>query len=204
MDGVKRNIKRYAESFGLRLDETEKAGRNENKQYIYFIEYDSIITETKDSIKFEIGLRANPYLPPNKMKIKHLFKNPYTGEYLFEPGEIQCLSLAEIAAEKVRAATTRKVIAPRDFFDLHYFIKNGFDFNAEEFLRLVEKKLAEDGFDLKGRESYRNLSRSETEIKAMKSRLEKELYPVLTAEAAKEFDIEAVLKYFNELYSKHA
>lgn len=199
MGKIKKIIKKYVESYGLKLDETENPGRNENKQYVYNITYDSILTGTTGSIKFEIGLRANSQLPVNKMKIRHLFNNPFTGNALFEGGEIQCLSLDEVAAEKVRAAATRKVIAPRDFFDLSFFIKRGFDFGSDDFLELVEKKFGEDGYEGKAASYYRNLSRSEIEINSMISRLEKELYPVVTKESAAEFNIDIVLAYFNKL-----
>lgn len=199
MEKVKKGIKGYVLKFGMTLDDQERPGRNESRQYVYHINYDSIITGTPDQVKFEIGLRANPYLPSEKRKIGHVFKNPFTGEEIFYAGEIECLSLQEIAAEKFRAASTRREIAPRDFFDLDFFIRKSFNFKNKEFIDLAAKKLAEDDFTGSVEKYFKNLNRSKEDIEGMRARLKDELYPVLTAEAVKDFSLDRVLKYFNEM-----
>lgn len=199
MEKIKKGIKNYVELCGLNLDETQKPAHNENKQYIYIVQYDSLITNSKENIKIEIGLRFNPYMPPKKLKIKHIFRNPFTNEELFEAGVILCLDLYELAAEKFRAAVTRKLIAPRDFYDLNYFIKTGFNFNSKQFQQIAAKKLAEEGYNDEIKRYFINLGRTKEEIDEMKKRIEDELFDVLTYQAAKEFDVDFVLNYFNNL-----
>jgi hypothetical protein len=108
--------------------------------------------------------------------------------------------LKELAAEKMRAAATRLNIAPRDFYDLGYLLKVGFDFKDPEFLGIFKRKLAEDNFstDLKNYRDY--LGRSKEEIEDMKSRLEEELFPVLTIKEKGTFNIDVVLEKMNEIF----
>ena len=197
MKKVKNGITEYTENLGLKLDESGPAGRNESRQYVFYIEYDSVITGKADHVKFEVGLRANPYLPAHKKEVKHVFKNPFTGESLFKAGNVNCMQLPEIAAEKLRAAVTRKTIAPRDFFDLDYLILNKFDFKSKEFREIAAKKFEEDGFagDLK---LYYNDLRPHQELKDMVLRFEDELYPVLTKAAKERFDLDRVINYFRD------
>ncbi|MBN2755093.1 MAG: nucleotidyl transferase AbiEii/AbiGii toxin family protein [Candidatus Goldbacteria bacterium] len=197
MKKIKNSIKEYTENLGLRLDESGPAGRNESRQYVYYMEYDSVITGAVDHVKFEVGLRANPCLPAHLKEVKHVFKNPFTEEDLFKAGNVKCMQLPEIAAEKLRAAVTRKTIAPRDFFDLHYLIMNKFDFKSLEFKELAAKKFEEDGFTRELKMYYNNL-RPPEEIESMVLRFEDELYPVLTQEAKERFDLKRVIKYFKD------
>ena len=199
MDGIKKGIKKYLQKYGLILDESERPGRNESRQYVYYVNYDSIITGTTNHVKLEIGLRANPFMKVREMKVKHVFKNPFSGVELFDAGTVKCLSLIEIAAEKFRAAATRKKIAPRDFFDLDYLIKKGVDFKSKDLQELVSKKMAEDGFTAPVGKYYVNLFRTAEEIRDMELRLEDELYPVLAKSSIGDFRLDRVIKYFNAI-----
>lgn len=110
------------------------------------------------------------------------------------------MALKELTAEKMRAAATRIAIAPRDFYDLGYLLKVGFDFTDAEFLDIFRKKLVEDNFptDL---EKYRyNLGRAREEIDEMISRVEEELSPVLPLKVKATFNIQDVLKEINEIF----
>ena len=110
------------------------------------------------------------------------------------------MSLKELAAEKMRAAATRLNIAPRDFYDLGYLLKVGFDFEDLEFLDIFKRKLAEDNFstDLKNYRHY--LGRGKEEIEDMKDRLEEELFPVLPIKEKSAFNMEDVLEEMNEIF----
>ena len=121
------NIKSFLKELGLSIDDEEiqKAGRNESKQYIFYVKYDSVLLKEKQAVKIEIGLRFNLILPVEKHKINHKYLHPFTREPLFNAGNIICLSLKELAAEKLRAAATREIAAPRDFYDLGYLINTG-------------------------------------------------------------------------------
>ena len=197
---IKESIQAFAESLEMIIDEPEKAGHNESTQYIYYFSYDSIVLNKKEKVKIEIGLRYNPVLPVEKKKINHIFLHPFTGEPLFEGGTIICLALKELMAEKMRAAATRINIAPRDFFDLGYFLKAGFNFTDMEFLDIFKKKIAEDNFSTDLKRYRYNLGRSKTEIDEMNSRIVEELFPVLPIKISNTFNIHDVLNEINEAF----
>jgi predicted nucleotidyltransferase component of viral defense system len=112
---VKERIEKFVEQFGMRIDDAGNPGRNESKQYVYYFVYQSALREVEAKIKFEIGLRFNPVDSVEKRQVQHAFLHPFTGEPLFDGGRINCLSLNELIAEKLRASAIRKKIAPRDF-----------------------------------------------------------------------------------------
>jgi len=197
---VKDKIKKFIEQFGLKLDETEEPGRNESKQYLYYFAYQSIVSPVEGKIKFEIGLRYNPILKTEKRKVQHHFLHPFTEEVLFNGGEVQCLALKEVVAEKLRAATTRKVIAPRDFYDLDFILRNEFKIADPEVMELFQKKLAEDRADTDLAKYGTNLGRKDDEIKDMRSRIQEELFEVLTAEERKNFDLDSAHKRINSVF----
>jgi len=197
---VKDKIKKFIEQFGIRLDETEEPGRNESKQYIYYFVYQSVLSPVEGKIKFEIGLRYNPVLKPEKHKVQHHFLHPFTEELLFDGGEVHCLALKEVVAEKLRAAATRKIIAPRDFYDLDFILRNSFKISDLEVMGLFQKKLTEDGADTDLAKYRVNLGRKDEEIKDMRSRIKEELFEVLTAEERKNFDLDSALKRINNVF----
>jgi len=138
---VKDKIESFVKNYGLSIEDMDKAGRNESTQYIYSLQYNSEVTGSRQSIKLEIGLRFNPILPVSNQKVNHKFLHPFTKEPLFDGGTVNCMSLKELVSEKMRAAATRKKIAPRDFYDIGYLIKAGFNFNDKELVKLFQEKL---------------------------------------------------------------
>jgi predicted nucleotidyltransferase component of viral defense system len=60
---------------------------------------------------------------------------------MFDHASINCLSLEEMMAEKMRAALTRLTPAIRDFFDIRYVQQQGFDFTSIK--QLIDYKVAE-------------------------------------------------------------
>ncbi len=129
--------------------------------------------------------------------MQHHFLHLFTGQPLFDGGEVRCLDLKEVVAEKLRAAATRKVIAPRDFYDLDFILRNGFEVADAEVMKLFQKKLAEDGADTNLVKYLTNLGRKDDEIKDMRSRIQEELFEVLTADERKNFDLDSALKRIN-------
>ncbi len=197
---VRDKIQSFVKGYGLSMEGVDKAGHNESTQYIYYINYESVVLGKKQSIKLEIGLRFNPLLPTSKQKINHKFLHPFTREPLFDGGTVNCLALQELVAEKMRAASTRLTIAPRDFYDLGYLIKSGFNLRAAELWQLFKKKLAEDGFDTDLSKYCINMGRSDKEIKDMVSRIEAELLDVLTFKEKKVFDLQKTLGELNGIF----
>ncbi|MFC1807104.1 nucleotidyl transferase AbiEii/AbiGii toxin family protein [Candidatus Omnitrophota bacterium] len=195
---VKDNIENFAKQFDLRIEGVENAGRNVLKQYVYYLVYDSVLLPSKQTIKFEVGLRYNTILKPELKDVQHKFLNPFSDEPLFDGGKVNSLSLNEIVSEKLRAAALRKIIAPRDFYDLDFIIRQGFNLSDKEVLKLFVKKIEEDNGDPDLAKYKSNLGRSDKEIKDMKSRVENELFDVLTVSERDNFDLDTALKRINK------
>lgn len=195
---VKQSILPYVNSFNMRIDNIDKAGNNESTQYIYYISYDSAVLDKPQSIKLEVGLRYNPILPVSTSQIRHIFLHPFTQEPLFEVGRVNCLSLKELVAEKMRATATRLSIAPRDFYDLDFIIRSGFNFQDYELWDLFKKKLSEDGFEPDLIKYRISLGRSTREISEMAARIDAELLAVLTPQEQKAFDLDKTLQLIND------
>jgi len=195
---VKDKIEKFVEQFGLRLDDADNPGRNESKQYVFYFVYQSALREVEAKIKLEIGLRFNPLDAIEKHPVQHVFLHPFTGDPLFDGGQIACLSLNELIAEKLRAGAIRKVIAPRDFYDIDFVLRNKFDLTSKEVITLFKKKLQEDNANTDLCKYKKNLGRSDEEIKDMNSRIETELFDVLAPEERKNFDLGIALKRINK------
>ncbi len=199
---IKDRIEKFVEQFGMKIDGAGNPGRNESKQYVYYIVYQSALRSVETKIKFEIGLRFNPIAPRENRQIQHAFSHPFTGEPLFDGGSINCLSLNELLAEKLRAGALREKIAPRDFYDLDFVLRNRFDLTNKEVIKLFKQKLEEDSADTDLKKYRVNLGRSDGEIKAMRSRIEAELFDVLTPNERKNFDLDTALKRINQAMAK--
>ncbi len=195
---IKNGVLPYVQTFGMRIERPDNAGRNKSSQYVWTVDYGSVVLEKPQSIKLEIGLRFNPILPTLQKEVRHRFLHPFTGEPLFDAGRATCLDLKEIVAEKMRAAATRINIAPRDFYDLGFLIKSHFNFQDKQLWSLFKIKLDEDGYDVDLSKYRVNLGRSDQEIKQMNSRIDAELLAVLTPEEQKSFRLRAMLDNINE------
>jgi predicted nucleotidyltransferase component of viral defense system len=202
IEPVKERIEAYVAQFDMRIDDSGEAGHNESRQYIYYLLYRSAVLPVESKVKVEIGLRFNPIFPPERKRIRHGFLHPFTGQPLFDAKEVLCLALMEAVAEKLRAAATRKTIAPRDFYDIDYVIRNGFNVAEPEVLTLFQKKLKEDEADTDLSRYRVNLGRSVDEIQDMGDSIEEELYEVLTPDERGRFDLDAALGRINEAFAK--
>ena len=197
---IKEVIRPFLKRFNMSIQNLDKAGHRESTQYIYYLDYDSAVLNKKESIKIEIGLRFNPLRPVATQEVNHKFLHPFTKEPLFDAGSVNCLALKELVAEKLRASATREIIASRDFYDLGFLLRVKFNFNNKEQLELFRKKLEEDGF-LSDLSKYRvNLGRTDKEIDEMMSRIEDELFSVLTLEEQKSFNMLKTLDELNKVF----
>ena len=182
---------------GLTSDNPEGKGFNNSTQYLFNLQYHSIIMKHEEGIKFEISLRQPSFLPTTTVQVKHFYQDPFSGEDLFPQGSVIALSLEESVAEKLKAAISRLTPAIRDYYDLGHFIKIGFDFARPDLLKLVNKKLEIDGYE--GDYSY-NLGLSDQAIEELKRISESDLTPMIRAD--EKFDLDTVLEYFNKLFKK--
>ncbi|MFH1854568.1 MAG: nucleotidyl transferase AbiEii/AbiGii toxin family protein [Candidatus Omnitrophota bacterium] len=197
IEPIKNNIEGFAKQLDMRIEGAENAGRNESKQYVYYFVYDPVTMPSEQTVKFEIGLCFNPILETEMRPVQHKFLHPFTGESLFDGGKVNCLSLNEIVSEKLRAAALRLTIAPRDFYDLDFILRNGFDLGDKKVMNLFKKKIEEDDGDTNLKKYRVNLGRSDTEIKDMRSRIKNELFDVLIPSERENFDLDTALERIN-------
>ena len=195
---IKNNIENFVRRLDMRIEGAENAGRNESKQYVYYFVYDPVTMPSEQTVKFEIGLRFNPILETEMRPVQHKFLHPFTGEPLFDGGKVNCLSLNEIVSEKLRAAALRLTIAPRDFYDLDFILRNKFNLGNKEVTELFKKKLKEDDADTNLIKYRVNLGRSDAEIKDMRSRIKNELFDVLTPSERENFELDKALGRINK------
>lgn len=194
---IREKIPAFLDILGLTSDNPEGKGFNNSTQYLFNIQFQSVLSDKKENIKLEISLRQPPFLEPERVTIKHFFQDPFTGEDLIEQGKVLALSLDESVAEKLKAAISRITPAIRDYYDLGHFIRNGFDFNRSDFLKMVDKKLR---FDAYKRDYSHNLGLSEQAIKELKRTMYENL--VLMIRRDEKFDLDEVLVFFNKLFKK--
>lgn len=197
IEPIRKKMGSFLSYLELTSNNAEGQGFNNSTQYLFNLQYQSVIINRKEIIKFEISLRQPSFLPPEVVKIKHFYQDPFSGENLFPQGSILGLSLIECAAEKLKAAISRLTPAIRDYYDLGHFIKKGFDFSRPDFLKLVNKKLELDNY--KGDYSN-NLGLSKNAIKELQRISLTDLVPMLRIDD--EFDLDEVLNYFNELFKR--
>jgi len=195
---AKDNIEPFAAQFDMRIENIELAGRNESRQYVYHFIYQSSVLPVEAKLKFEIGLRFNPICVPQENAVRHKFLHPFTGQPLFDEGKVNCLALKELIAEKLRAGVIRETIAPRDFYDIDFVLRNGFNLADPEVLNLFKKKLEEDNADTDLSKYRVNLGRKNVEIKDMRSRIQEELFEVLTPDEQKKFNLDVALIRINK------
>ena len=195
---VKENIERFAQQFDMKVANIDNPGRNESKQYVFSLVYRSAIQPIETGIKLEIGLRFNPLDKIQKRLVNHIFLHPFTGEPLLDGGQVNCLSLNELMSEKLRAAASRKIIAPRDFYDIDFALRNNFSLSNKSVMQLFQKKLQENNASPDLNKYKRNLGRTDSEIMDMKSRIETELFDVLTPKEREIFDLDKALSRINQ------
>lgn len=170
-------------------------GFNNSTQYVFRIQYDSVISSKNENIKFEISMRQKPLIEPITVSLKHFYQDPYTGKDLIDQGNILALSLEECVAEKLKAAISRLKPEIRDYYDLWHFINKKYDFRQKNFLQIVNEKLKFDGYQ----KNYSfNLGLSEENIEDLTNSIKTSLLPMLRMED--DFDLKFVLNYFNELF----
>ncbi len=199
MQSVKKDIYTFAKSLNMQIDTQKTDGYNESKQYIYYLLYNSSFIPNKQHVKVEIGLRYNPLDDIKYMPVNHKFLHPFTKKPLFDGGKVKCLSLREVVCEKLRAAAFRKTIASRDFYDIDFLIRNGFDFSDKKIKTIFIKKIEEDGKKFNSIRLKTNLGRSNEEVSLMHSLLKEELYDVLTLSERNNFDLTTALHRIDKI-----
>ncbi|MDD4151840.1 MAG: nucleotidyl transferase AbiEii/AbiGii toxin family protein, partial [Candidatus Gracilibacteria bacterium] len=183
-------LKKYEDDFvsdlnilGLKLRD-ERTKYDEHKLAMFTFEYNSILDNSLQTIKIDISLKNKLYLPTFSGEIKSNFKDTFLEENIFQSHFINCINLQEALAEKLRASLTRKEPAIRDFFDIWYVKNNSnFDFENEEFKKLLDIKLKETDYKYTLEENFENL----------KKQVQTDLKPVLNNDFS--FDFEEIYDF---------
>ena len=197
MKPIKEKMGDFISSLGLSAENLEGRAFNNSTQYVFYIQYDSFITNRKENIKLEISLRQPVLRKAEIVTIKHFYQDPFTGENLFPYGNILALALEECVAEKLKAAISRLTPAIRDFYDLNHFIENKYSFENDDFLALVNFKLKHDSYD---RDYRRNLGLADSSTTELKRSIKTDLDPMIRTD--EQFNLEDVLNYFNKLFTE--
>ena len=58
---IKEKLKAFLKDFDMSIEGIEKAGHRESTQYIFYLDYDSVVLNKKESIKLEIGFAVQSY-----------------------------------------------------------------------------------------------------------------------------------------------
>ena len=91
------------------------------------------------------------------------------------------------------------IVAPRDFYDLDFILRNGFNLTNKKVIGLFKKKIEEDGGDTDLTKYRVNLGRSNSEVKDMRSRIQAELLGVLTEKEQHNFNLDKALERINNV-----
>lgn len=104
-------------------------------------QYTSVITQTQQSVIFDIKTYNTFACDTVLLPIQDIYTDPLLNTEIFPKNPIRCMSLDESLAEKMRAALTRTTPAIRDFYDIWYARQQWFDFTTIR--DLIKLKVAE-------------------------------------------------------------
>ena len=106
-------------------------------------DYKSLIDYSPQNIKIEISFRRKMRKPVKIKTIKHKFIDALGEPVLKKDIEIEVADLVENFAEKFRALITRKRMAVRDVYDIHFILKNEIIAIDKEVIDIILIKLNE-------------------------------------------------------------
>ncbi len=195
--GVKKVVAELPAAFpGISVVQPLK-GANSSAQYLGVLNYTSLLSRQKETIKIEIGLREPLILPSETGQAKTILLDPITHKPMVLPIKPTCISKAEAFAEKFRAALTRREVAIRDFFDIDYAVRR-LDLRPQDdgMVRLVRAKLAVSGTE--------PLNVSDARFAELRHQLQPQLRPVLRQQNFREFDVERAIGIVRDMAARVA
>lgn len=122
-------------------------------------QYYSVITDTTQTILFDLKVYARYERSCIMKPIMDVFTDPLLGGNIFPKNELLCFSLEEAMAEKMRAALTRETPAIRDFYDIRYTQQQWFDFDSIRDLIAYEVNEVGNTITILSWETYNNLTK---------------------------------------------
>ncbi|KKP91740.1 MAG: hypothetical protein UR98_C0040G0002 [Parcubacteria group bacterium GW2011_GWA1_36_12] len=137
------------------------------------------IDNSTQKIKIDVSFRKKLINPTKIRPIHHEFIDSLGEPILKEDVKIESIDLSENFAEKFRALVTRKNIAVRDIYDIHFILKENILKIDEEIIALILIKIKESSKSEFTRDDLRNFIIS---LDSKMSNLnEKEISAVLTS-----------------------
>jgi len=193
---IREKMPEFLRALQLKSDKPQGEGFNNSTQYEFKVTYPSVLITKDEVIKIEVSLRQPPLDKPIHTPIRHFFQDLFTGEDLFPSGKILSLSLNEAVAEKLKASIACKDVAIRDYYDLWHIAESGFDFHQDKFIKLLRRKLSDEGYPGNHRN---NFGLSEDKLVLLRRQVETDLMPGIRAD--EKFDLQKVLDRFNQLFA---
>lgn len=158
-------------------------GASNSTQYIGEVAYRSPTTGQPEPIKIEVSLREPMLTPLLHGSVRTLLLDPIGAAPLVSNLTLPCISQTEAMAEKIRAAMTRREVAIRDFYDLHYAATTaGIHLDSPELVNLVRQKLLVPGND--------PVQMGPRRLADLRRQLSGRLRPVLRQEDYERFDLD--------------
>lgn len=197
-----RPFKNYVNSIPTRLGifnvEQPLSGTNESKQYNARLGYQSQLSPIEGNILFEISIREEHQQESEIANANTVLEDFLTEKPYITPYPVKIFNKLEAYAEKMRAALTRTQPVIRDFYDLHFALKNKIiELSDPIYTNLVRSKLAitkKAPIDL-----------SEIKLKKLQAQIATELLPTLSSKVENDFDLEKIfsklIKYCDKLSS---
>lgn len=178
----KRAVAEVAKSVPGFAVRSELTGRNESLQYDATLEYEPALSDRRESIRVEIGLREPLLHPAQRLRAKSVLLHPIGGSPAAPEIELNCIAFEEAMAEKLRAALTRREPAIRDFYDVDHAVRHvALHLDSPRLIEWVRRKVAIPGNDASDLGPARRA--------ALANQLETELRPVLRRVDFADFDL---------------
>jgi len=192
LNHVRDVLRAIVDEVGLRLPFPDGAHFEQGAHRQWDLPYESAFGP--QAIKMEVSLR--PMIrPARRVSLAQLLVDPLVGSY--DSAYCYALDADEARAEKVRAAFTRDAI--RDLYDLEQLARAGADLSSQEFVRLVDAKLAELGAPPLREQARSFGAGTGPRRKAVDASLVRELQAVLRIDEQLP-DLEKIFERFNRLW----
>lgn len=193
---IRDKMPEFLKTLGVKSSNPEGEGFSNSTQYVFSIQYPSVITAKDENMKLEISLRKFPLEKPVRCTIKHFYQDPFSGTDLIPTHSVWALSFIEAVAEKLKAAIARRDVAIRDYYDIWHIAESGFDFFQDNFIRLFKTKLANDGYQ---RDFHQNFGLDTEDIVLLNRQINTDLIPVIRA--GEQFNLDLVFDKFNDIFA---
>ena len=76
---IREKMPSFLKALGLTSDNPLGEGFNNSTQYVFKLQYPSLITAKNENVKIEISLRQHPLDKPVYNEIKHFYQDPFSG-----------------------------------------------------------------------------------------------------------------------------